>query len=85
MANPFSSPQHSPVAPGRCRCGEQFPDALALDRHILGDELAGEVHRDRMAAMQAIHNRSAGMCDYGCHGGNNDFDCPTHGGMREVS
>jgi hypothetical protein len=23
-------------------------------------------------------------CTYGCFGGNNDFDCPVHGGMREV-
>lgn len=21
-------------------------------------------------------------CTYGCYGGNNDFDCPVHGGLR---
>lgn len=93
VTNPFNSTRHRPVAPGKCLCGQGFDSTYELDIHILGPELAAAVHRDRTAAMESIVRRAAEMaetgpvasaapCGFGCFGGNNDFDCPVHGGMQ---
>lgn len=47
---------------------------------MLAVAIAELVERDSLAAAKVL-GRSV-TCTFGCHNGNNDFDCPVHGGMQ---
>ncbi len=55
------------------------PDAIVSILAVAVGELAEREVPDTQA--HKVLNRSV-TCTHGCYGGNNDFDCPIHGGMK---
>jgi hypothetical protein len=58
------------------RHGKDFVSTVMVDDDSVDVAFDESVNGAPLALSRSV------SCTYGCFGGNNDFDCPVHGGVR---